>query len=66
MGEIITVALVVGCLVAAALYLEKLAHEWSKTPASEPVDAGYGNVLLLLCLVLAGMAAAAVSLGLAS
>jgi hypothetical protein len=62
----IAIILVVGCLVAGALYMEKLAHEWSQTPISEPVDAGYGNVLLLLCLVLAGMAAAAVSLGLAS
>ncbi len=41
------------CTLAGALYLEKLAHEWRKTPIEEPVRAGYGNVALLLCLLLA-------------
>jgi hypothetical protein len=47
--------LVICCLVAGALYLEKLAHEWHNTPAAEPVNAGYGNWLLVLCLACAAL-----------
>jgi hypothetical protein len=58
-------ALAVLCILCGALYLEKLAHEWRNTPSVEPVRAGYGNVLLLLCLLLAALGALAVFGGVA-
>ena len=61
----IVIVLVAGCTLAAALYMEKLAHEWRETPIEEPVSAGYGNWLLLLCLALGGLGVLAVSVGLA-
>ncbi len=42
-----------GCMLCGALYMVKLTTEWSETPISEPVDAGWGHWALVLCLLLA-------------
>jgi hypothetical protein len=40
-------------MLCGALYMVKLTTEWSETPISEPVDAGWGHWALVLCLLLA-------------